>query len=156
MNRLSGLKKSAASLAGHCFYWTAVLFVLYKASCCCFCSTDLPSDANSDLRSLKEGRKEALVANMTGCYCEIITLLSFPFLILHVPHSLLIPGYSSLCSARLLDRGTYFCSSAFMRDIYSWGHIVLVLATRHLMRLAQPLGRVFVAFTCRWKFLDSQ
>lgn len=158
--RLSGLKKRAAGrctgLAGHCFYWAAVLFFLYKASCCCFCSAGLSSDANSHLRTSKDGSSfllAFLLANMTGYYCEIITLLSFPFLILHL-HSdsrSVLP----LLGQAFGSRDCYFSSSSFMGDIYSWGHIVLVLATRHLMRLAQPLGHVFVAFTCRWKFSDS-
>lgn len=100
---------------------------------------------------------ELLPFSVSGCkYDAVIVTLSPFFVFLSSSPSLPSDSRSFLLlfGQAFGSRDSYF-SSTFTRDIYSRVHIVLVLTTRHLMRLAQPLDHVFAAFTCRWKFSDS-
>ncbi len=143
-------------LAGHCFYWAAFSFFLHKVSFFCSCSADLSIDAKCDLRSSKEGISTFC---FSGCKHDWLLLLwNYHPSFFSQSSPSLTSGFRSFClcfGQAFGPRDSYFSSSTFTRDIYSWGHIVLMLATRHLMCLAQPLGHVFVAFTGRWKFGDS-
>lgn len=70
--------------------------------------------------------------------------------------SVLIPGHSSLCSARPLDRGTVI----FLFCFYE-GHLQLRSYCSRARDTSPDafstavIGHVFAAFTCMWKFSDS-